>query len=389
MNLKMKEWMKEYVVGQDETPTEYVNRLVDSLKLMYPVYGGVRRGDRYYYVETGRFSINFTLTPENKQKLYQLRSYKNIYADRIRYLIGADFERGETKPQREISYQDFFLEVAETPIPLEEINEYCDYEYEVVDDIEEFTRKVLKTRTHASKKKDIIHYSKTERRGINYRRISNSLGGDISLGQFSSALKKEVPGFGFLTTPCNFPREHMLSCYDREIVEPGQKMTGVYQAYTSDDGSYLLPYPKIFEADLTSRRGPVLEWSGHEFWALEGHIIPESWFEDPQEITKEDILKTQNTERRRVLVNHIGIERFTRMMDLETIDEGKYGNLVKCNDGITDIYFVQVTCPSTNRQYHLGFHPRVLPHRTEVTADAAVAWTFRMTEEEYQPAVET
>jgi hypothetical protein len=109
----------------------------------------------------------------------------------------------------------------------------------------------------------------------------------------------------------------------------------------------------------------------------------------PETITVEEILSDRNAERRRVLLERLGYDRFFQDADAEVLDadrdpggERRLLRVAMRND--EDVVCVAVCCPSTGRQYLL----RVPPHT--MTCRQAAAWLAGFEDpEEYNPLVET
>ncbi len=105
----------------------------------------------------------------------------------------------------------------------------------------------------------------------------------------------------------------------------------------------------------------------------------------PEALTRKDFLKERNVEVRRIIMERMG-DRFVPELRGRVINTGPRGHLyeVKLPDDPERVaHYVCVQDASTPRQYFL----RVPPHIR--TAAEAVAWTFSMTIEEYQPLQET
>lgn len=128
-----------------------------------------------------------------------------------------------------------------------------------------------------------------------------------------------------------------------------------------------------------------------KWYYLQGFPVPEVVIEDPDNVTMRDIQNEENAEIRRVIIEHLGSDRFAKALDLEEIDsqflnERQYTLLrTKTADEMarTKIQFVRVECASTDREYHL-----CIPIEIEDALEA-VAWTFNMDKDTYNPAVET
>lgn len=109
----------------------------------------------------------------------------------------------------------------------------------------------------------------------------------------------------------------------------------------------------------------------------------------PDEISGQEVLHEPNAERRRVVMERIGLNRFFNEIDAEILDEdtdpgGKRQLLRIPLEGDEDLVVVSVICPSTSRQYMLRVPP------TMQTCHAAVAWTAGFDNpSDYQPHLET
>lgn len=135
-----------------------------------------------------------------------------------------------------------------------------------------------------------------------------------------------------------------------------------------------------------------------KWYYLQGFEVPAIFIEDPDNITMKDIQDIENAEVRRIVVEHIGSDRFVKVLDLEEIDRKQMDNgqivkLLRTRESDTmarsKIQFVQVECTSTGRQYHICV-PLFDDDRVPIEdAHTAVAWTFEMDKETYRPTVET
>lgn len=137
----------------------------------------------------------------------------------------------------------------------------------------------------------------------------------------------------------------------------------------------------------------ALSWrDGTSLYFHHGVAIPSKLIENPEEITREEIIAENNAEVRRCYQEILGSERFGKLLGLTQIDAQKdrFGHeiaLYKTKDrdkfANDHIFFAQVICPSTLRQYFLCVPPTIK------TAREAVAWTFGKSVEEYKPEIET
>ena len=141
--------------------------------------------------------------------------------------------------------------------------------------------------------------------------------------------------------------------------------------------------------------GPAVQWKdgyANHFW----HGVPASQklIETPEAITKEDFIREENAEVRRVYMEKLESGRFFQLLDMAVIDRNKIGNGVyakeytlyrtKEPDNIAGehIQFVNVICHSTEREFMLCVPPDI------ANVYDAVAWTFGKSRQDYSPVVE-
>lgn len=144
---------------------------------------------------------------------------------------------------------------------------------------------------------------------------------------------------------------------------------------------------------LHNPTGPAVEFYTEEpnWYYLHGIQVPEKLIERPDELTKEDFINETNAEIRRIMVEHVGSDKFASLQDLEVVDKkemnGQEVILLRGkemdNVARAKIQFVEVKCNSTGRVYNIGVPPTI------DNALEALAWTFEMSADEYKPKVET
>src|SRR6266567_2175752 len=125
---------------------------------------------------------------------------------------------------------------------------------------------------------------------------------------------------------------------------------------------------------------------GWGFSAWHGVRVPEKLILHPDQLTKEDWLWEINLEVRRAMEERLGPDRFMELIGAKCIDQGRRGSLMEVDLGYDPervAHYVQVRDASTQRQYSLRVPPSIR------RADEAVAWTFGLDEQDYQPAQET
>lgn len=136
--------------------------------------------------------------------------------------------------------------------------------------------------------------------------------------------------------------------------------------------------------------GPALAYAdGFVLHRWRGAAIPPKFAETLAALTPEIIRDEDNAERRRIMLEHYGYERYIVDSGAEPIQQDEAGRLWRVNlpddEPITMVEVVNSTAEpdGTLRTYWL----RVPPQTT--TAKGAVAWTFGLSEEEYEPRVQT
>lgn len=132
--------------------------------------------------------------------------------------------------------------------------------------------------------------------------------------------------------------------------------------------------------------GPAMIFSDFDnLYALSGVHIPESVWDIRKDAKA--ILKIDNVEQKRAMMQLFGLRKFINESGLQPVHHDRYGALYYVHTGVErwnpiDAY-VHVTCPSTKQDYVLA-----VPSQCE-TAHEAVAWTFGMVPEDYDPQKET
>jgi hypothetical protein len=195
-----------------------------------------------------------------------------------------------------------------------------------------------------------------------------------------------------------------LACY-RFFHEMFEENELIYMSYFNDMVSgYRLEYlleprealvvrkPIFLKRDDQGRlhcsSGPCMQYrDGWSVYAWHGVRVPEKVILQPEHVTREEWMQEFNAETRRAIQERLGAERFVELVGGKQIDAGRRGKLIEIDLGTGDpervAHYVQVQDSSTERQYYLRVPPSI------TTADAAIAWTFGLTESEYQPGQET
>lgn len=137
---------------------------------------------------------------------------------------------------------------------------------------------------------------------------------------------------------------------------------------------------------LHSASGMCIQYpDGWGFYAWHGVRVPAQVILHPEQLTREDWLSEANVEIRRAIQERLGPDRFIALVGGTCIDCSQRGELISIhlgNDPEKVAHYVHVQDASTKRHYYL----RVPPSISRV--DEAVAWTFGLSEQEYQPEQE-
>lgn len=169
---------------------------------------------------------------------------------------------------------------------------------------------------------------------------------------------------------------------------------GLWAFWVGSNGVVLVSRP-IIKLDENGRLhcsdGPAIFWNTRtQYYFWHGVHVPREIVEKPDSVTFDSIRKEPNTEVRRVMIERYGSERYRRESRAEVIDEDEHGTL--CQERIPvngePMVFVRVrnSTPEPDGSFR-HYELRVLPHIQ--TARQAVAWTFGLQEDDYEPITET
>jgi hypothetical protein len=128
---------------------------------------------------------------------------------------------------------------------------------------------------------------------------------------------------------------------------------------------------------------------GYKICALHGVRVAPEFVENPKEVTAKMIEKELNAEVRRLLIDRYGVARYLLDTGAGIVDKTETATLYrKQQPGDEPIAIVQVqnSTPEPDGSYKQYFL-RVPPYIR--TAREAVAWTFGMSAEQYNPEAET
>jgi len=147
--------------------------------------------------------------------------------------------------------------------------------------------------------------------------------------------------------------------------------SGVYDMIQLESFCIVCSLPAILKKNIGDRLhcsdGPAIAWKdGYELYYWNGVNVSKDWIMNPESITKEMVLKETNAEKRRTMKEIIGVEKFINLLDVSVIDEDidehklpmKLLKSKSKDDLFNDYwYFLNVVCPSTNREYFISVMP--------------------------------
>jgi hypothetical protein len=135
--------------------------------------------------------------------------------------------------------------------------------------------------------------------------------------------------------------------------------------------------------------GPAVKYmNGEEEYYIDGVSVDKKTVIAPHKLNARDVILNRNQEAKRIMTERMGIQNFLKSAGARLLDkrERSNGNFELYRAEIENdepMVMVKVICSSTSREYFL----RVPPTMTSV--DEAVAWTYGLTEVEYQPIFES
>jgi len=148
---------------------------------------------------------------------------------------------------------------------------------------------------------------------------------------------------------------------------------------------------EILPTRLHATDGPALAFrDGFVVHAIRGIAVPAGVVERPAELSLQDIEEERNVEVRRIMIERYGTERWVREAGAHLIHQDRFGALYRRDmphgdDPVVAVRVLDATpaADGSRREYFLRVPPWV------ATARAAVAWTFGLAAEDYDPAVES
>ena len=197
-----------------------------------------------------------------------------------------------------------------------------------------------------------------------------------------------------------------LSIAANDPYKPQQKFVreafgaGAWLLWITKEKLVVVPVPELKQEpyDIERRQpgrihcdnGPAVTWPGEQHWFWRGVRVTQDIVERPETITVAKVGAEPNAEVRRVMIERMGAERFMREGNAKRIHRDKFGTLWHrhMKNEFEPFAVVEVVngTPEPDgsiKHYWLRVPPTVS------TAREAVAWTYGMTAEEYDPEIRT
>ena len=168
---------------------------------------------------------------------------------------------------------------------------------------------------------------------------------------------------------------------------------GIWDCISFQNVSIVCRRPTAVRRDdrgfMHNSTGPAVEWAdGYKNYAYHGVRVPEWVIENPEKINSELVLKEQNTEVRRCMIERMGYAKLMlqanpKILDIDKDAAGMPRRLLKIDLKEDEpLVIVEVNCPSTNHNYMLRVPPQMK------TCAESVAWTYGFKASDYAPLVE-
>ena len=167
----------------------------------------------------------------------------------------------------------------------------------------------------------------------------------------------------------DFINHELIPTYKTEIWSNWLDLidSNIYDMIQMDGLCIVIEMPTVVNVNdnkrLHSESSEAVKFNdGYSVYAWNGIIIPEKWIKEKESITKDNIIKETNAEKRRCLQEILGSKQYAKLLNIEVIDEDIDG----CNNSMKlfktkepdnlineHIFFLNVICPSTKREYYL------------------------------------
>ena len=146
--------------------------------------------------------------------------------------------------------------------------------------------------------------------------------------------------------------------------------------------------PGTQEYRLHADNGPALVFAdGWSVWSWHGVMVPEAVITKPESLAATEIRDERNAEVRRVMLERFGTQRYIEDIGAEKVHADEFGTLWRAefsdDEALVMVEVVNSTPEpdGTFKNYWLRVPPNIR------TAQGAIAWTFGLPKDQYQPSV--
>ena len=166
------------------------------------------------------------------------------------------------------------------------------------------------------------------------------------------------------------------------------KQCGIWYWFDWEDTLYLVPVPIVkldAESKVHSLTEPAVKWkNGAAFYYIWGVEFEKDLWQQVvnREMKAKDIMNLTNIEQRMTALKIKGNEKVIRELGGVLVDTWEDYRLFEVKDIFSETaYFLEYSCPSTQRIYVSGVDPKIGKKKS---SQAAIAWKFNCTPEEYK-----
>jgi hypothetical protein len=154
----------------------------------------------------------------------------------------------------------------------------------------------------------------------------------------------------------------------------------------SDNPEFIL---RDDQGRLHNHAGPAIKYrDGWSIYSVHGVNVPADIIDHPESITAKKILKEENAEIKRVMLDLYGYDRYLADTNAKPLSRDDYGELFRVESDLLPVNIVKVR--NSTAEQDGKFKDYFLKGRHDAeTAHEAVASTFGMRSNDYHPSIET
>lgn len=171
-------------------------------------------------------------------------------------------------------------------------------------------------------------------------------------------------------------------------------VAGAWFLYWTEDTLYWVSKPVVHMEPVDGWRrlhcedGPAVESDVENLYFWHGVLVPAFAVTHPHWITVKHVQDEENAEVRRVLIERMGWDRWLSEQGATPVHSDRFGDLYRTELNGGRLGVVVVTNSTPEPSGHFKKYALLVPPEME-SAHQAVASTFGLSAEQYQPAIET